>query len=169
MKIRLSPAFLSLAVLLHAGVGAAATDARTFAAEAATGGLLEVRLGEFVKESAGNERVRDFGLHMAADHGKANQELEAAAREAGLTLPTELGPKQVETLTRIRALSGPALDRTYMDEMVKAHEKNVVAFGEAAKGDGPVASWAARTLPTVERHLKEARSIESELRSTTTP
>ena len=57
-------------------------------------------------------------------------------------------------------LSGEAFDRAYMQAMLADHRKDVAEFRtESSSGrDADVKSWASKTLPTLEEHLKLAQA-----------
>ena len=56
-------------------------------------------------------------------------------------------------------LSGAAFDQAYMKAMVSDHVEDVNEFKTESKSgkDADVKAWAAKTLPTLEEHLKMAR------------
>lgn len=144
----------------------AATDEDTvaFAQEAASGGLMEVRLGELASQNASNDLVREFGKRMATDHAKANLALAAEAERLAIVLPTEPEKDHAELLDRFRKLSGTEFDRDYMDAMVEDHEQDVKAFREEAdREDSPLRGFALKTIPTLEAHLEQARQIVQSL------
>jgi len=64
---------------------------------------------------------------------------------------------------KLAKLSGPAFDRAYMQAMVADHKKDVNEFRLEAKSgkDADVKGWAAKTLPTLEEHLRLAQSANS--------
>src|SRR5258706_4921909 len=57
-----------------------------FLAEAAHGGMIEVRLGEVAKQKATSQSVRDFAQRMITDHSKANDELKQIAATKGAVI-----------------------------------------------------------------------------------
>jgi putative membrane protein len=131
-----------------------------FVIKAAKGGLAEVALGKLAAEKASSDDVKKFGRRMADDHGKAADELKALAHAKNMTLPTEIDPKDKALQNRLSKLSGEAFDRAYMQAMLADHRKDVAEFRtESSSGrDADVKSWASKTLPTLEEHLKLAQA-----------
>ena len=125
----------------------------------AKGGMAEVELGKMAADKAMNPDVKKFGQRMADDHSKANDELKTLAASKKITLPADMGPQEKALRDRLSKLSGAAFDRAYMKAMVDDHVKDVNAFKMEAKSgkDPDVKAWAAKTLPTLEEHLKMAR------------
>ena len=140
---------------------------RKFVEEAAEGGRMEVELGQMAKQKASNDAVKQFGERMATDHSKANQELAQLASGKGIELPKQPGRKAQSEQDRLSKASGSTFDREYVKMMVKDHEKDVAAFKRASKDakDPDVKAWAAKTLPTLEDHLKSIKQIESRVAS----
>jgi len=141
---------------------------RSFAAEAASGGMLEVRLGQHVAENGKHEDVRSFARRMVKDHGSANQGLEAAAQQQNLTLPTKMSEEHEQRWERLSKLRGEELDRAYMREMVQDHRKDVEAFRAQTKAAqasdrSPIDAWAQKTLPTLEHHLEDAQRVAKQV------
>jgi putative membrane protein len=148
--------------------GAAGAD-NAFVREAAAGGMAEVELGRLASEKASSPDVKQFGDRMVTDHGKANDELKQLAQQKNITLPTELDAKHKATRDRLAKLSGAAFDKAYMTDMVADHQKDVAAFKhESTAGkDGDVKSWAGKTLPTLEDHLKMAQDTKGKVAGAT--
>jgi putative membrane protein len=130
-----------------------------FVMEAANGGMAEVELGKLAADKASSDEVKKFGQRMVDDHGKANDELKKLAENKNITLPTAPDAKHKATIDRLSKLSGEAFDRAYMQEMLKDHRKDVSEFRTESKSgkDADVKAWAAKTLPTLEEHLKLAQ------------
>jgi putative membrane protein len=145
--------------------GLAASD-RKFVTEAAQGGLAEVELGKLAAERGSNDAVKQFGQRMVTDHGKVNEEVKGLAPQKGVPLPTALDAKHKKLYDRLSKLSGAEFDRAYMDEMVKDHRKDVSEFRKAAKSakDPDLKAWAAKTLPTLEAHLKQAETVHAQVK-----
>jgi putative membrane protein len=129
-----------------------------FVTEAARGGLAEVELGQLASEKASSDQVKQFGQRMVQDHTKANNELKSLAQSKNINLPADLDATSKATRDRLSKLSGPAFDRAYMQDMVTDHRKDVSDFRKESQSgkDAEVKAWAAKTLPTLEEHLKLA-------------
>ncbi|MBE9209795.1 DUF4142 domain-containing protein [Nostoc sp. LEGE 06077] len=134
---------------------------RQFINEAAQGGLAEVKLGQLASQRAANNEVKQFGLRMVQDHTQVNTQLKQLAARKGVKLPTALNRENQQLQERLSKLSGANFDREYMTHMVQDHQKDVSAFQtEAQQGQDPdVKAFAAQTLPTLQEHLQQARSI----------
>jgi putative membrane protein len=134
---------------------------RTFVRKAAEGGLAEVELGKLAAERASSQDVKQFGQRMVDDHTKANDQLKQVASEEGITLPDKLSAKDQATKDRLEKLSGEQFDHAYMRDMVMDHTKDVSEFRTEAKAgkDPSVKNFAQQTLPTLEEHLKQAKSV----------
>jgi putative membrane protein len=144
----------------HARSGnAKAMSDQAFVTEAAKGGMAEVELGKLAQEKGSSAQVKTFGERMVTDHGKANDELQTLAKNKSITLPSGLAPKDKALRDRLAKLSGDAFDRAYMNAMLTDHRKDVAAFKhESETGKDPdVKSFASKTLPTLEDHLKLAQ------------
>lgn len=133
-----------------------------FAVQAAQGGMAEVQLGELAKQKAANPEVKSFGEKMVTDHKKANDELKQIISQKGAVLPTELPRKDASTLNGLQRANGPDFDREYIEHMVKDHKKDVKEFEDAAQSltDPELKSFAQKTLPTLQEHLRMVEQIE---------
>ena len=140
---------------------------RKFVTEALQGGMAEVELGKLASERASNDAVKQFGQRMVDDHGKAGDELKKIAQDKGITPPAEMDAKHKKLHDRLSKLSGAAFDRAYMDEMVKDHRADVKNFQRESTGakDPDVKGFAAKTLPTLQEHLKQAESVNGQVRT----
>lgn len=138
-----------------------ATADHHFVMDVATVNTAEVELGKLATDKASNDQVKKFGQRMVDDHTKAGDELKTLAQQKNITLPTDLDAKHKAVRDRLTKLSGEGFDRAYMQEMVSGHRQAVMKFRTAAKSgkDPEIKEWAAKTLPTIEEHLKQAQGI----------
>jgi putative membrane protein len=136
-----------------------------FMREAAIGGMSEVELGKLASSKAAGSEVKGFGQMMVSDHSKANEELKALAAKKNVTLPTEPDAAHKSTMTALQAKSGADFDREYVSEMIEDHEKDVAAFQDKSQNasDPDVKAFAAKTLPTLRKHLEAIRTIQAKM------
>jgi len=136
-----------------------------FIPEAASGGMLEVRLGQLATERSMNPDIKAFGQHMVTDHSKANKELLSIAQKKGIQVPAQLNAKDQQTYDMLAALQGAAFDLAYIQQMVKDHEGDVSEFRNFAQQgkDADFKKFASDTLPVIEGHLKMAKDIQAKL------
>ncbi len=151
------------------GAGGAADEA--FAKKAAEGGLAEVELGKLATQNAESDDVKKFGQRMVDDHGKANDQLKDTAQKLGIMLPSQLNAKDNAAKARLEKLKGAAFDRAYMAAMVKDHTTDVAEFQKEAKSgsNADIKQFASSTLPTLESHLSEAKSVDSKVKTSEKP
>jgi len=134
---------------------------QNFVKKAAQGGMAEVELGKLATQKASSDDVKKFGQRMVDDHTKANDQLKQIAQNKGVSLPTDLNAKDQALKDRLSKLDGEQFDRAYMKNMVRDHTKDVSEFRKESTSakDNDLKSFASQTLPTLEDHLKEAKSI----------
>src|SRR5438128_2099236 len=127
---------------------------KTFMKKAAKGGMMEVAMGKMAEQNAQSDDVKSFGKRMVTDHSKANDELKSIASKKGVQLPSK------EPTTKWSS------DKTYMDAMVKDHEKDLAEFQEEAKSgsDPDVKKFAEDTAKMVEEHLELSKDSQSKLK-----
>jgi putative membrane protein len=127
---------------------------KSFMTKAAKGGMMEVDWGKTASEKAQNSEVKKFGNRMVTEHSKANDELKAIAAKKGVTLPNSSSNPKWKS------------DKSYMDMMVKDHEKDLAEFQEAAKngGDADVKKFAEKGAKMVQKHLEMAKDIDGKVK-----
>ncbi|MEO8190733.1 MAG: DUF4142 domain-containing protein [Acidobacteriota bacterium] len=136
-----------------------------FVMDAAKGGMMEVEMGKMAAEKASNADVKQFGQRMVDDHTRANDELKQVASSKNITLPTEVDAAHKAKMDKMSKMSGGAFDKAYVADMVKDHKKDVTDFKKEANGgkDPDVKSFASKTLPTLEDHLKMVQELNAKM------
>jgi len=136
-------------------------SARKFVKDAADGSATAIALGKLAQEKGSSDAVKQFGKRMVDDHSKATEELKQAAEMARIPVPSETPNKVKKAQDKLSKLSGAEFDRAYARTMVSDHKEDVKAFErEARDGALPVVrNFAAKTLPTLQEHLKLAEEL----------
>ena len=142
------------------------TDKDEFPLKAASGGMLEVQLGQLAQKNGQSQRVKNFGAMMVKDHSKANTELKAIAETKNISLPTTLIPEHQEHVTMLQKVTGAEFDKQYMEMMTKDHQEDIDEFDKASKNsaDADIKAFATKTLPVLRVHLDSAQAINSSLK-----
>ena len=140
-------------------------DARAdagFVMEAGQDGHAEVELGKLAQKNGSSAAVKEFGQRMVTDHSKAGKELAAIAKKLNIKAPSGPSDKDKAHYKKLAALKGEKFDSEYAQHMVDDHEKAVSLFQKQAKsGEAKeLRDFAAKTLPTLEEHLKMARALK---------
>jgi putative membrane protein len=149
-------------VLLGGATPAPAADkaAQNFLTEAMQGNLAEQQVGKLAQDKGQSEGVKSYGQMLANDHGDANNRAREVANKIGVTPPTGPNKEQAAVYDKLSKLSGPAFDREFAKEMVEDHQKDIQKYQRAARDkNDPVGEYASQTLPTLEKHLQEAKSL----------
>jgi len=137
-------------------------DDAMFVKIAASGGMAEVELGKVGSEKGKSSDVKQFADRLVKDHTKANEELKAAAKAAGIEVPAKIDEKHQKHVEMFRNYKGENFDRDYAKHMVKDHEEDVALFTRASKEakSQELKDFAAKTLPTLQEHLEMAKKLD---------
>ena len=130
----MKPAIFLITVFSGLGINGFAAqpltpDEQIFVKEAATSDQAEIKFAQFALEHATTAAVKQFAQQMVTDHTKSTSMLKPIAGEHQVVLPDKLGPDANEDFQRLEKASGIAVDKTYIEMMVKDHETMlIVAF-----------------------------------------
>ncbi len=133
--------------------------------------LSEVREGEVAREKSGNASVREFAAMMVTDHTAQNNKAESELSRVDIASEDTPLSRQIDATSgvatdRLRALTGSAFDRAYIDRQVEAHQS---ALGLIDSKLTP--SARKKTLrgqltdlrKMIDTHLTRAKQIQSSL------
>jgi putative membrane protein len=173
MEIAMTRSYLlkfpaALACLTFA-FAAAAVDSKldrsdaSFLRQAAENGHAEVEGSKLAVQKAADPKVKAFAQQMIDDHTKAGTELKALADAKGVKVSDEPSLAQKASLKVLASHEGAKFDKAYAESLgVKAHQDTVKLFKKAANDakDADIKAFAAKTLPTLEHHLKMAQDLK---------
>jgi putative membrane protein len=127
----------------------------------------EVELGQLAQQKGASPEVKALGQRLAADHGKANQQLMSIAQGGGVSLPTNLDRKERAQISKLEKLDGAAFDKTFVQAQVKDHQKDIQYFQKEAGTvkDPQLKSYIQQTLPVMQQHLQMAQQVQTQLTS----
>ncbi|HKO81589.1 MAG TPA: DUF4142 domain-containing protein [Chitinophagaceae bacterium] len=133
-----------------------------FMVNAASGGMLEVQLGQLAQTHSRNKRVKEYGAMMIRDHGKSGEKLKALAAAKKITLPDSISNRQQKEKEKLQKKNGDAFDDAYMSMMTDDHKKDIREFEkQAADGTNPdIKAFAGENLKMLQMHLDSATNIQ---------
>lgn len=139
--------------------------AKKFAADAATGGMMEVELGNLAQQKASSQAVKNFGKMMVDDHTKANDNLKTIATQKNIDLPASVTDDQRKDIDKLSKKTGADFDKAYVDMMVDDHKKDIAAFkkAEGDVSDNDIKNFITNTLPTLQKHLDAIQAIKAKM------
>jgi putative membrane protein len=150
-------------MLLASGADAQTRATQKFLTKAIEGNYYEVQMGHLAQQNAQNEDVKSFGETLVKDHSSANDKAIDAAKSVGINPPTGPNRKQKADYDKMAKKKGADFDRAFAKDMVKDHKQDIAAFKKEAKKKDAAGQFAESTLPTLQKHLQMAQSLEKQV------
>lgn len=128
-----------------------------FVKQATESGRKEARAAREALPQLRNPQLKRVAQMLVNDHGAANEKLSRIAESKGWPVPAP----QVAPPPPAGAASGD-FDSRWTAEMIAAHESSAALYrAQAERGaDKDLRAYARETLPTIEHHLAELRSLQ---------
>lgn len=146
--------------------GKPADEDQEFLVNAASGGLMEVQVGQLAAQNASDPAVKDFAQRMVNDHRQVNEELKALAAQKNITIPSTPGEDHQKHINDLTEKKGRDFDKEYMDLMVDDHKEDVNKFEKAAEDckDPDIKAFAAKHAPHLKQHLETAQTVRDKIK-----
>jgi putative membrane protein len=127
--------------------------APAFVAMAASSDMYEIESSRMALQRARVPMNRMHAEMMIRDHTNTTAQLSAAARSAGIGLPTQMLPMHSAMITQL--MSSSNFDATYRDQQIMSHRQALALHDNyARRGDVPqLRGVAAAAVPIVRGHL----------------
>ncbi|MBC6610477.1 DUF4142 domain-containing protein [Hymenobacter sp. BT507] len=125
-----------------------------FAVAASSSNMLEIALGKLAQQKAIATEVKEWGKRMEQEHGQAEQQLQAIAERARITLPQMMGKDDKGIYDDIDDRKYFGFDKKYMRDLQELHERTIARFADAAAkvSDPALRTYAAEMLPKLREH-----------------
>lgn len=132
-----------------------------FVMAASAAGDTEIIASRLAQTHAQSAKTKSFAATMVRDHTAANDTLRTIAQTNGFALSGTASVEQQPDLAKLQSLHGADFDKAYDAMMVKDHQDAVALFAsEASTGSNDaLKTFAAQTLPILQRHLSMAQSL----------
>ncbi len=164
LSLGLATAIVSLGA--HAQAQKEDTASKRFIQTAIEGNNAEIELGKLALNKGQSNAVKQFAQTLVTDYQKANEEAKTAANAVGVK-PPDADLVTIGTSVKLKAQSGNAFDRSFIDAMVSDHQKDIKEYQEQSGKNNVVGQYARRALPALQKHLEEAGKIHQQLKETT--
>lgn len=129
------------------------------------GGLTEIKASTLAETHSQNPRVISLAKMMITDHTQADSTLAWMEDDKMLTEKDTINAEHKELIDSLATKNGPDFDKAYIAMMIKDHEEAVELFTEQSNDKNQtIQDFARKTLPVIQGHLTEAKSIESSLK-----
>ena len=125
--------------------------------------MVEANLGQLAQEVGTTQAVKDYGKMLTADHTSDYQQLQTAAQQAGLKVPTAIDAEHDKAMVGpMHALKGAAFDKKFSHDMVVGHTQAIAIYQkEADEGQNPaLKQYAQNALPVLQKHLDNAKALQ---------
>jgi putative membrane protein len=105
--------------------------------------------------------LKTFARRLVEDHGRAQAELQAAAKGSGATVPTILDQDHQARLKALRGKSGVDFDKAYVADQGENHSNALTLYGDYMLwGEKEkLHALAVKMIPITEAQLKEAQTL----------
>ena len=143
--------------------GGPAMSDQQFVDFAAQTDMVEANLGQLAGSVASSQPVKDYAQMLVTDHTNDFHQLYDVAHQANLNVSDAIDAGHNKSMIDpFQKLKGAAFDRRYIHEMIAGHTAAIAIYKkEAADAQNPsLKSYAEQTLPTLEKHLDGAKSLE---------
>ena len=143
--------------------GGPAMSDQQFVDLAAQTDMVEANLGQLAQNVSDSQPVKDYGQLLVADHTNDFSQLYQAAQQAHLQMPNAIDAEHNKMMIEpFQKLKGAAFDHRYIHEMVAGHTKAIAVYKKESEGaeNAALKSYAQQALPTLEKHLDGAKSLE---------
>ncbi len=124
-------------------------------------------MGQLAQDKAASSDVKQFGQTLTTDHMKANAELKRIAQQQNIQLPSVPTKSGAIAGQKLQDLSGAKFDEAFVHHQIADHKNDIEAFRrEARSGSDPaMKAFAEKTLPVLEKHLRIAESLATQMQS----
>lgn len=141
-----------------AGDFSAETD---FVTRASNSNLFAIAESRLALDRTRAPELKTFARQLVDDHGKAEAELQAAAKGSGATVPITLDREHQARLKALRGKAGADFDKAYAADQGENHSNALTLYadymlwGENEK----LHALAIKMVPITEAQLKDAQAL----------
>lgn len=137
-----------------------------FVDKAADAGKLEIQQSQVALDRATGADVKKFAQEMIKDHKEMADALASIASSLQIIVPDSLSKDAGDQVVKLQSVRADDFDKTYMDLMIKDHEKAVSLFTENSKKEinSSLTHFISTYLPVIQSHLNMAKAIRKNIK-----
>lgn len=141
-------------------------NAVNFAQEAASGGMMEVQVGQLAQKNSSLKSVQDYGKMLVDDHTSLNNDLKDLASKKNINLPATVTNDQQDKINKLSQEKGTQFDKDFISMAVDDHQNDIDKFKKAGDNitDADFKNFIVKALPKLQKHLDEAKDIKSKIK-----
>ncbi len=136
---------------------------RPYVRMAAASNLFEIQSSQIAMQKSRRPQTRRFAQMLTMHHRQTTQQLNRAARAAGVNVPAPtLLPMQAQMIRDLRRANPRNFDQLFFQQQVTAHQMALDLHQNYARsGDAPALKRTARAaVPIIQQHLDRARQLD---------
>jgi predicted outer membrane protein len=144
-------------VISQTASGPLTTADRDFLFKIRQAGLWEIPSGNMAQSKSNNQRVKEVGRILAADHVKLDEQVRALAAQLGVVLPSEPTESQQKWLAeQMAAAPGEEFDKVFANRLRLAHGSvfSTIAFVRAGTRNDQIRAFADVGNTFVLKHMR---------------
>jgi putative membrane protein len=124
--------------------------------------MAEIEMARLAQEKSENGDIKDYAGMLEKDHGAANADMIDFAKDHNISQPGATR-EALESITRLKGLSGAEFDREFINMMVENHQKAVTLYRDQQQTvqNGDLKEFVDDVLPKIEGHLRKAQELQS--------
>jgi len=159
--------FGTLAVVLGAVNRLPAASPADFLGQAVECNAYEKELAQMAAENATNPDVKSFAQRLGQDHNKFEMELQQLVKEKKVGVATGTNKEHRDRVADLKKTNkGNDYDKKFLQFVIESHEQAIKHIEECTKDSGFDAGCKAcadKALPTLRKHLEEARALQKKV------
>jgi predicted outer membrane protein len=144
-------------VIKQTAAGPLTTADQDFLFKIRQAGLWEIPSGNMAQTKSNNQRVKEVGRILAADHQKLDEQVLALAAQLGVVLPSEPNENQKQWLAEETAAApGEEFDRVFANRLRLAHGSVFATIAQVRAGtrNDQIRAFAETANSFVLKHMR---------------
>jgi putative membrane protein len=171
IAVILTCAAFTLFSVVHAQTNAAPPNDSEIAMIVVTANTVDVDYGKMAAQKTSNKAVKEFAETMARDHTAVNDKAIALAKKLGMTPVESDTSKSLKSdgdkeLAKLKAMTGAAFDKAYIDNEVSYHEAVIGVLDKTLIPNAKNAEFKSLLesgRPIFTSHLEHAKELQKSL------